>query len=233
MNANVPVITIDGPSGSGKGTIARQVAQLLGFHLLDSGALYRLLGLLLLQKKLDPAQITDTKLQQLAQAMPVEFHQKESGDIDILLNNQKVNKHLRTEEAAAMASQLAAMPAVRRGLLQRQRDFCRAPGLVADGRDMGTVVFPEAILKIYLDATAQARAERRCKQLIEKGESVNIAILLQDLQRRDQRDRNRTHAPLVAADDAVNIDSTELNIDEVVKIVMGASVVTDWMMTAL
>ncbi len=220
MNLVAPVIAIDGPSGSGKGTIARQVAQLLGFHLLDSGALYRLLGLFLLQQKLAPKQMTDKELELMAKTMPVEFCPDESGEIRILLNNQMVNDQLRTEQTGEMASQLAAMPAVRDGLLQRQRDFRQAPGLVADGRDMGTVVFPDAILKVYLDASAEARAKRRRKQLIEKGENVSIAILLQDLRRRDRRDRNRKHAPLMPAYDAVNIDSTELDIDQVVKIVM-------------
>ncbi len=220
MKTMAPVITIDGPSGSGKGTISRQVARNLGFHLLDSGALYRLMGLYILQLAHDPQQPTDDELEQLARDMPVEFRAGKAGDVDILLDNQVVNDRLRTEQIGEMASRLAAMPAVRRGLLQRQRDFCRLPGLVADGRDMGTVVFPDAILKIYLDASQEARAERRRKQLIEKGENVSIAILLQDLRRRDQRDRNRKHAPLMPADDAVNIDSTELDIDQVVTIVM-------------
>lgn len=216
----VPVITIDGPSGSGKGTIARRVARKLGFHLLDSGALYRLLGLQMLRLKLDPDTLDNAELERHAREMPVVFHQDAGGKVRILLDNQPVNAELRTEQAGEMASQLAAMPAVRSGLLQRQRDFRRLPGLVADGRDMGTVVFPDAMLKIYLDASAEARAERRRKQLIEKGENVSIAILLQDLRRRDQRDRNRKHAPLMPAHDAVNIDSTELNIDEVVTKVM-------------
>lgn len=218
--ANAPIITIDGPSGSGKGTIARRVARQLGFHLLDSGALYRLLGLQMIRRELDPAALSDQQLEQQAQDMPVEFRPNAAGNIDILLDNQMVNDQLRTEQAGEMASQLAAIPAVRRGLLQRQRDFCQFPGLVADGRDMGTVVFPEAILKIYLDANPEARAQRRRKQLIEKGENVSIAILLQDLRRRDQRDRNRKHAPLMPADDAVTIDSTSLGIADVVSMVM-------------
>lgn len=220
IQADTPVITIDGPSGSGKGTIAQQVAHQLGFHLLDSGALYRLLGLQILQLGINLTELNEQQLEQYAQKMPAEFRSNVQGGIDILLDNQMVNSQLRTEQAGEMASQLAAMPAVRRGLLQRQRDFCQLPGLVADGRDMGTVVFPGAVLKIYLDASPEARAQRRRKQLIEKGENVSIAILLQDLRRRDQRDRNRKHAPLMPADDAVIIDSTHLGVADVVSMVM-------------
>ncbi len=220
MSKSVPVITIDGPSGSGKGTIARAVARGLGFHLLDSGALYRLLALHVLQRQRAVQDYSDTELEQLAGSMPAEFRANPQGDIDILLDNQLVNDQLRSEQVGEMASQLAAMPAVRSGLLQRQRDFRQPPGLIADGRDMGTVVFPDAVLKIYLDASPEARAHRRRKQLIEKGENVSIAILLQDLRRRDQRDRDRKHAPLMPAPDAVEIDSTELDIDVVVTMVM-------------
>ena len=218
--SNPPVITIDGPSGSGKGTIAQRIASKLGFHLLDSGALYRLLGLQILQQGLSLAKLSEQELEQHAQRMPAEFHTNTQGDIDIVLDNQLVNDQLRTEKAGEMASQLAAMPAVRRGLLQRQRDFCQPPGLVADGRDMGTVVFPGAILKIYLDASPEARAQRRRKQLIKKGGNVSISILLQDLRRRDLRDRNRKHAPLMPANDAVIIDSTDLGVADVVSMVM-------------
>jgi CMP/dCMP kinase len=198
----VPVIAIDGPSGSGKGTIARRVAAALGYHLLDSGALYRLVALAGLRRGLSPDD----------QA----FDMDEAGEERILLDGDEVTLEVRTEAAGGEASRVAAMPAVRTALLTRQHAFARPPGLVADGRDMGTVVFPGAPLKIYLTASADERARRRHKQLKEKGLTVTIAGLSQEIRERDLRDSSRPVAPLRPAEDAVLLDSTGLSIEQVV-----------------
>jgi len=195
-----PVIAIDGPSASGKGTVASLVAARLGFHYLESGALYRLVAL---AGGDDPAKT--------AAGLDVEFH----GPF-VLLNKQDVTEHLRSEAIGNHASEVAKLPAVREALLARQRAFRRPPGLVADGRDMGTVVFPDAILKVFLTASVEVRARRRYKQLIDKGNSANLAALSRDLEERDQRDAAREVAPLKPAADAVSVDSSELTIDEVV-----------------
>jgi len=204
----VPVIAIDGPSASGKGTIAKRVAGTLGFHYLESGSLYRLVALISLRKGLwdEPA------LAQQAESMDVRFLGEE-----ILLENQDVNDEIRLEEVGNRASEVARMPAVRQALLKRQRAFRQPPGLVADGRDMGTVVFPDASLKIFLTANPQVRAERRYKQLIEKGINANLRALSRDLQERDARDANRAVAPLVPAPDSQVLDSSALSVDAVVE----------------
>jgi cytidylate kinase len=204
----VPVIAIDGPSASGKGTIAKRVAEALGYHYLESGALYRLVGLLSLRRDL----AGEAGLAEAAQAMDVTF----LGD-EILLEDQDVSQHIRHEEVGKRASEVARMPAVRQALLERQRAFRQPPGLVADGRDMGTVVFPDADLKIFLTASPQVRAERRYKQLIEKGISANLRALSRDLQERDARDANRAVAPLVPAPDSQVLDSSALSVEAVVE----------------
>lgn len=210
----IPVITIDGPSGSGKGTIASAVAEKLGFHFLDSGALYRVVALASLNKKIPE---DDTRgLVELARTAPIVFKRSGGGDSQVELGGQDVTRELRREEVGNRASRIAAIPALRAELLHRQRRWKRLPGLVADGRDMGTVIFPDAILKIYLTASAQIRAERRHKQLIDKGMEANIAGLLADIIERDNRDHNREIAPLVPAEDSIGIDSTVLTIDQVV-----------------
>ncbi len=205
----VPVIAVDGPTASGKGTVAQRVAGLLGFSYLDSGALYRLVALAALQQGVAPDDVG--RLAALAAGLKLRF----AGD-RVFLDDQDVSAALRQESVGNMASAVAVFPAVRAALTERQRASRVAPGLVADGRDMGTVIFPDADLKIFLTASVQKRAERRCKQLIEKGFPANIAILSKDLQERDARDAARSVAPLVAAADAVVIDSSDLGIDAVV-----------------
>ncbi|MFA7476184.1 MAG: (d)CMP kinase, partial [Castellaniella sp.] len=208
-----PVITIDGPTASGKGTIALRVARALGWHALDSGALYRLTALAVLREGGDGAD--EAQAARLARHLDVRFE----GEA-ILMDGEDVGGLIRQEEVGNLASRVAAWPAVREALLARQRDFCREPGLVADGRDMGTVVFPDAPLKIFLDADVEVRARRRHKQLKDKGFSANLDDLLQDLRARDARDRGRAHAPLVAAADAVTVDSSRQGIDDVVRQVL-------------
>jgi len=210
----IPVIAIDGPSGSGKGTIARRVAAALGYHLLDSGALYRLVALAGARKGLQPDDQAGHA--EVARALQVEFGATEAGEERILLEGDDVTRTIRTETAGAEASRVAAMPPVRTALLERQHAFARSPGLVADGRDMGTVVFPGAPLKIFLTASAEERARRRHKQLKEKGLTVNIADLSQEIRERDLRDSNRPVAPLRPAGDALILDSTALTIEQVV-----------------
>ena len=204
----VPVITIDGPSGSGKGTVARRLASRLGFGMLDSGALYRLTALASQAAALAPQ---DAEVAELARHLDCRFD--EEGNV--FLNEENVSRELRTETTGAIASQIAARPEVREALLQRQRDFAQPPGLVADGRDMGTVVFPEAPAKIFLDASAEVRADRRYKQLIENGFDASFTALVEEIRQRDERDRNRSVAPLRPADDALVLDSSDLSIDEV------------------
>ncbi len=209
----VPVIAIDGPSASGKGTVAQRVAQQLGYHFLDSGAMYRLLGLAAQRRGI--ALDEETRLAKLAGQIDIRFEGN-----DIWLDGAKVNNELRTEEAGSAASKIAALPKVRAALLDRQRAFRRAPGLVADGRDMASVVFPDAALKVFLTASAEARAERRYKQLIEKGMSANIAALLQDIRVRDERDSQRSVAPLQQAPGAGLLDTTDLTIEQAVQEVL-------------
>ena len=216
MNAattSVPVIAIDGPSASGKGTIAQAVAKKLGFHYLDSGSLYRLIALAAVKEatRLDD----EAALARRALHLHVTF---DGGEI--FLFGQKVTDAIRSEECGIGASRVAVLPAVRAALLARQRAFREAPGLVAEGRDMGTVVFPDATLKVFLTANAEVRAERRYKQLKEKGIDANIRTLLQELRERDQRDSARSVAPLQQAVDARELDSTGLGIDEIVRQVL-------------
>jgi cytidylate kinase len=208
-----PVIAIDGPSASGKGTVAKRIAQRLGFHYLDSGALYRLVTLSALQKRV--ALDNEAALAQLAGALDARFHED-----NVFLNQEDVTDLIRSEEVSATASQVAVLPAVRQALLRRQRAFRQPPGLVADGRDMGSVVFPDAVLKIYLTADTAERALRRYKQLIEKGMDANITTLLQDIRQRDARDSARAIAPLQKSDDASLLDTTKLSIDAAVEQVL-------------
>ncbi|HEY4366057.1 MAG TPA: (d)CMP kinase [Steroidobacteraceae bacterium] len=214
VSADVAIITIDGPSGSGKGTIARQVANRLGWHLLDSGALYRLVAYLANKRSTDPAD--EAGHEQLARHLDVKFAADPQGDEQIWLEGDEVSQAIRTEQAGDGASRVAAMPGVRAALLGRQRAFATAPGLVADGRDMGTVVFPQSGLKIFLTASPEERARRRYNQLKDKGLGANLAALSQEIAERDRRDANRAIAPLKPAADAVLIDSTSMSIEAVV-----------------
>jgi cytidylate kinase len=208
----VPVIAIDGPSASGKGTIASRVADSLDFNYLESGALYRLVAL----QALRAGATGEPELSRLALELPVGFHNER-----ILLKDQDVTDAIRSEAVGVRASEVAKLGAVRKALLNRQRAFRQAPGLVADGRDMGTVVFPDATLKVFLTASPEVRAERRYKQLIEKGISANLRALSRDLQERDARDANRAVAPLVPAADSQVLDSSALSIDEVADRIVG------------
>jgi CMP/dCMP kinase len=208
------VVTIDGPSGSGKGTISRAVARYAGWHLLDSGALYRLVALAGLEKGLHPDDISGHT--QLAASMPVRFGARPDGTELVTLFGRDVTTDVRSEIVGRGASRVAAWPEVRAALLDRQRSFCRSPGLVADGRDMGSVVFPDALLKIFLTATPEERALRRYKQLKDKGSDVSLPALSREIAERDLRDSTRKASPLKAAPDAHVIDSTELAIDAVV-----------------
>ncbi|GAA0198244.1 (d)CMP kinase [Kangiella japonica] len=212
---SIPVITIDGPSGSGKGTISQIIASKLGYHLLDSGALYRLTALAVINNNIN---VNDTEaVAKAALALDVVFEPQTDGEQKVLLNEQDVGVELRLDETSEMASKVAAIPEVRDALLIRQKRFRQLPGLVADGRDMGTVVFPNAKHKVFLTASPEVRAERRHKQLIEKGVDANISHLLKGIIERDERDRTRTVAPLVPAEGAFVVDSSTISIDEVVQ----------------
>ncbi|NRA82847.1 MAG: (d)CMP kinase [Gammaproteobacteria bacterium] len=208
----LPLITIDGPSGAGKGTIARLLADKLGWQLLDSGAIYRVLALAAIHHNV--ALDNEDALTPLAGHLDVRFSADNSG-IKVILEGEDVSREIRSEKIANAASKVAAFPRVREALLRRQRAFQTLDGLIADGRDMGTVVFPTAPIKFFLTATAQERAERRFRQLQEKGFDANIQSLLSEISERDERDRNRVVAPLVPANDALIVDSTGLSIEQV------------------
>jgi len=212
-NSHIPVITIDGPTASGKGTVAARVAHRIGYHLLDSGALYRLTALSAMRAgvSLDD----EHAVAQLAEQLPATF-----SNGDIFLDGEEVGELIRAEEVGNNASKIAAFPSVRQALYALQLGFRKAPGLVADGRDMGTVIFPNARLKVFLTASVEARAERRYKQLIGKGISANMEGLLADLQARDERDTHRTVAPLVAAEGAYILDTSDMTVDEAVEQVL-------------
>ena len=210
----VPVIAIDGPSGSGKGTVSRILARRLGWHFLDSGALYRLVGLAALRRGLP---LDDgRRLGAMARGLEAAFREDPDGAVRVLLEGEDVTEALRGEGCAAAASRVAALPEVREALLERQRAFRRPPGLVADGRDMGTVVFPDALLKVFLTASREVRARRRYNQLKGKGADVNLGAILEELAERDARDSARSISPLRPAPDAVTVDTTALTVDQVV-----------------
>ena len=223
-----PVLTIDGPSGSGKGTIVQLVAQKLGWHMLDSGALYRLVAFGSQNNQLslnneddiaDYASNLDVEFK-LVNVEPVSEKGQHSQELQIILEGNVVGAELRTEATGNAASKVAAMPKVRQALFQRQRDFRQNPGLVADGRDMGTTIFPDAKVKVFLTASAEERAQRRYKQLKDKGISGNLAALLRDINERDERDSQRSASPLKPAEDAVIIDTSDLSIEQVVEQVL-------------
>jgi cytidylate kinase len=210
----VPVIAIDGPSGSGKGTVSRLLARRLGWHLLDSGALYRLVALAGIARGLDPQD--EAGHAAVAAGLDARFEVDAAGEERVLLDGRGVTRELRSESTGSAASRVAAMPAVRAALIGRQRGFAQPPGLVADGRDMGSIVFPDAPLKIFLTASPEERARRRHKQLKEKGLTVNLSDLSREIRERDHRDANRSVAPLRASADAVVIDSTNIGVGQVV-----------------
>lgn len=215
---DIPVICIDGPSGSGKGTLARRVAEELGFYLLDSGALYRLTALAAMRRGVDLDD--EAAVAEVAATMQPRFEPTGDGWTRTWLDGDNVTREIRAEEVGMSASRVAALPAVRKALLALQRGFRQAPGLVADGRDMGSVVFPEAPLKIFLTASADERARRRHKQLMDKGIGANLPALLKDIEARDEQDAQRAASPMVPAEDAIVIDSTSLAIEEVTRQVL-------------
>ena len=216
-----PVICLDGPSGVGKGTICLAIAANLGWHILDSGSLYRITALQVSrdfpQQSIDS--LDESRIADIAKNLSVSYVE-ENNDLVIFLDGENITQLIRNEEIGAKASQIAAIPVVREALLARQRAFLAKPGLIADGRDMGTVVFPQAVVKIYLTASAQERAQRRYKQLKDKGIDVNLSALVEELRLRDDRDMNRQAAPLKPASDAIVIDTTMLNIEQVTDEVM-------------
>ena len=215
----VPVLTIDGPSGVGKGSVARIVASKMGWHLLDSGAIYR--GFALAAKSRNIDFNDEPGLAKLAEKLDLRFESVEGQELlNVYLDGEEVSKELRTEQTAELASQLAVIAPLRAALLKKQQQFEQTPGLVADGRDMGTVVFPNASYKIYLTASAEERAQRRLKQLQNSANAGNISQILAEVKKRDERDSNRKHSPLTPARDALIIDTTCLSIDEVIARVM-------------
>lgn len=218
MSETVPVVTIDGPGGTGKGTVAARVAGHLGWHLLDSGAIYRVLAHAAVQAGVDSDDVEG--LLEIAARMHLRFTTDGAEASAVELDGVDVTKAIRSEACGDLASRVAAHPAVREALLQRQRDFRQSPGLVADGRDMGTVVFADASVKIFLTASVEERARRRYKQLMRQGVGANLSDLLEEITARDRRDASRSVAPLAPAADAVELDTTELSVDEVTEAVM-------------
>ncbi|TYL44702.1 (d)CMP kinase [Dickeya sp. ws52] len=215
MAVTAPVITVDGPGGAGKGTLCKALAKALQWNLLDSGAIYRVLALAALHHQVDIS--SEEALVPIASHLDVRFVPEDDGQLKVILEGEDVSNEIRTQEVGNTASQAAVFPRVREALLRRQRAFRDAPGLIADGRDMGTVVFPDAPVKIFLDASAEERAKRRMLQLQAKGFNVNFERLLSEIKERDDRDRNRSVAPLVPAPDALVLDSTHMSLDEVVE----------------
>ena len=214
----VRVITVDGPSGAGKGTISRILAKKLGFHYRDSGALYRILGIAAQRHQVDTS--NNKGLVTLAEHMDIRFDSSETGDIKALLEGEDITQEMRTEDTGALASLVASHPLVRSALLKRQRMFATEPGLIADGRDMGTIVFPDAVLKIYLTASIEERARRRYKELLAKGGDVSLRGLMEQVRTRDDRDMSRDASPLVPAEDAIELDTSEQTIQEVTDTVL-------------
>ncbi|WP_456069592.1 (d)CMP kinase [Haemophilus paraphrohaemolyticus] len=208
------IITVDGPSGAGKGTLCYALAEKLGFDFLDSGAIYRITALDALKKQVNLE--NEDAVAEVGRNLNVQFV-PDNGEVNVILDGENVGDQIRTAEAGQNASKVAAFPKVREALLQRQRNFACEKGLVADGRDMGTIVFPEAQVKLFLDASAEERAKRRVKQLQLKGFNANFEQILGEIKERDYRDRNRAVAPLVPAKDALVLDSTHLSIDEVIR----------------
>ncbi|CAM4495214.1 MAG: Cytidylate kinase [Legionella sp.] len=206
----IPVITLDGPSGTGKGTLCHLLAKHLQWNMLDSGAIYRVLAYAIRKNNIDFQDIN--QIAELARALDLRFESSEDNASLVILNNEDVSTSIRSEQCGQDASKIAAIPEVRLALLERQRNFAQFPGLVTDGRDMGTIVFPDAVLKVFLYADEQERANRRYLQLKEKGNNVSLAQVVEELVKRDTRDTARTHAPLRPADDAVKIDTTRLTI---------------------
>ncbi|WP_028763891.1 (d)CMP kinase [Shewanella colwelliana] len=213
MSQRAPIVTIDGPSGAGKGTISQLLATRLGWKLLDSGAIYRVLALAAIHHNVELD--NESSLALLAAHLDVQFITANGNGIKVVLEGEDVSHDIRSQECSNAASKVAAFPTVREALLRRQRAFAEVPGLIADGRDMGTVVFPTTPAKLYLTATAEERAQRRYNQLQDKGFDVNIDRLLSEVIERDERDMNRPVAPLVPAEDALVIDTTTIDIDEV------------------
>lgn len=218
MDLMPPVITIDGPSASGKGAISRKVASALGFHLLDSGALYRIVGLVASRKGLMLG--NGALVAGLVEDLHIEFESDKDSEAIIRVNGENLTEDIRLESTGELASQVAAHPEVRSALIRLQRSFRKGPGLLADGRDMGSAIFPDAQVKVYLTASPEERAKRRYKQLKEKGISVNLAALSAEIAERDYRDRTRSVSPLCPAPDAMQLDTTDLNIEQVVDRVM-------------
>jgi cytidylate kinase len=223
MTNHVPIIALDGPSGAGKGVVANFLSTQYEFHLLDSGALYRLVGIAARRTSiaLENSPLDEAVLGEIARSLDVRFTSTNNPQdpLEIILYGEQVAHEVRTDEAGVDASRVALLPAVRDGLFELQRSFRQSPGLVADGRDMGTVIFPEAEVKIYLTASAKARAERRYNQLIHKGINVSMPDVFQSIQARDERDMNRAVSPLKPAEDAFIIDSTDMDVEEVLRIV--------------
>lgn len=217
---NIPVLTIDGPSGAGKGTVSRAVAKKLGWHYLDSGSIYRSLAISALDHQVDLSD--ESAVMQIAKKMQLEFECND--ELVVKLNGMDITARLPSEETGATASKVAAYPTVREVLLQKQKDFKQLPGLVADGRDMGTVVFVDADVKVFLTASAKVRGERRYKQLQEKGMNADLAKITRDIELRDRRDSERKTAPLIPAEDAYYLDSSELNIEGVINKVISLTV---------